>query len=233
MQLTRILSFASSIAAERLRLITPALAAQYACNPAAPRNPAIEAVEMIDPPPDLRISGTACLMPRNTARSRIEKTAVPIFRAGLLERPDRAAEPCVVIDDIEGSEFLDGTIDRALDIFFAQDVGELEDCVAAVLLAVPHCPIATLTIEVGDHDRSAFAGEPDRGGASDSTRRTCNNCNLLFEFAHDFSLLALKLARSTRASIVSILALQPACQLRKQGLETDARGPIERGFVFH
>src|SRR5271155_1990038 len=73
MQFTRILSFASSIDAERVRLITPAFAAQYACRPAAPRNPATEEVEMIDPPPLLRISGTACLMPRNTARSRIEK----------------------------------------------------------------------------------------------------------------------------------------------------------------
>src|SRR5271170_7292295 len=73
MQLTRILSLASSIDAERVRLITPAFAAQYACKPGAPRSPAIEAVEMMEPPPDLRISGTACLMPRKTARSRIEK----------------------------------------------------------------------------------------------------------------------------------------------------------------
>src|ERR1700688_3125417 len=73
MQLTRILSLANSIEADRVRLITPALAAQYACKPGAARSPAIDAVEMMEPPPVLRISGTACLMPRNTARSRIEK----------------------------------------------------------------------------------------------------------------------------------------------------------------
>jgi hypothetical protein len=37
MQLTRIISLASSLEAERVKLITPALAAQYACNPASLR----------------------------------------------------------------------------------------------------------------------------------------------------------------------------------------------------
>jgi hypothetical protein len=65
MQLTRILSLANSIQAERAKLITPALAAQYVWSPGAPHSPAIEAVEMIEPPPTLRISVTACLIPRN------------------------------------------------------------------------------------------------------------------------------------------------------------------------
>src|ERR1700676_1976557 len=162
MQLTRILSLASSIEAERVRLITPALAAQYACKPAAPRSPAIDAVEIIEPPPVLRISGTACLMPRNTARSRIEKLrsqfSALVFSSG-----------------------------PALDILLTRDVGELEDRVAAVLLAVSHRRLTTFAIKIGNHDRRAFARKPNRGRASDSARRTSDHCNLLFEFPHEFS----------------------------------------------
>src|ERR1700735_3131114 len=108
------------------------------------------------------------------------EAAVPIFRAGLLERPDRAAETGVVIDDVEASEFLDRAIDRALDVFFAGYVGELEYRVAAVLLAVPHRSVGALAIEIGNHDRGAFACESNCGGAADSARRTGDNCNLLF-----------------------------------------------------
>src|SRR5580704_4301504 len=72
MQLTRILSLANSIAADRVRLTTPAFAAQYACSPLNPRIPATEAVEIIDPPPTLRISGAACFLPRNTPRSKTD-----------------------------------------------------------------------------------------------------------------------------------------------------------------
>lgn len=69
MQLTRIESLANSTAAVRVRLITAAFAALYACGPAPARMPAIEAVEMIEPPPTARIGTMACLMPRKTPRS--------------------------------------------------------------------------------------------------------------------------------------------------------------------
>jgi hypothetical protein len=47
------------------------LAALYAARNPTPRRPATDEVEMIDPPPALRISGIEYLMPRNTARSRV------------------------------------------------------------------------------------------------------------------------------------------------------------------
>src|SRR5208337_2023969 len=115
------------------------------------------------------------------------EAAVPVFRTGFFERSDRAAQACVIIDDIEMSEFPGRAIDRALDVFFTRDVGKLEDRVAAVLPAVAHCGLAALTIKVGNHDRSSFARESNCGGAADSARRTSNDCNLLFEFTHDFS----------------------------------------------
>src|SRR6266446_6015435 len=112
MQLTRILSLAYSIDAERVRLMTPAFAAQYACNPGAPRSPAIEAVEMIEPPPNLRISGAAYLMPKNTAQQD-RKATVPVFAGGLFQRTDRAAETRVVIHDVETVKLLDRTIAKS------------------------------------------------------------------------------------------------------------------------
>src|SRR5215469_7859338 len=73
MQFTRILSLPSSSAAVRVRLITAALAALYAWRRKLPLIPAIDAVEMIDPPPALRIGSTECLIPKKTALSRIAK----------------------------------------------------------------------------------------------------------------------------------------------------------------
>ena len=115
------------------------------------------------------------------------EAAVRVFRAGLFERTDRATEAGVVVDDVEVSEFLDRAIDRALDIFLTRDVGELENCVAAVLFAFAYRALATFTIQIGDDDSGAFACEPYRGRAADSARRTCNNCNLLSSLLMCFS----------------------------------------------
>src|ERR1700704_1249622 len=70
MQLTRMRSWPKSIAADSVMLITAALAALYAARPDTPRNPATDEVEMIDPPPTLRIGSIEYLIPRNTARVR-------------------------------------------------------------------------------------------------------------------------------------------------------------------
>jgi hypothetical protein len=113
------------------------------------------------------------------------KSAVPVFGTGLLERADCAAETRVVIDDIEASEFLDRARDRAFDVPFAGNVGELEDRAAAVLLAIADRGLTALAIHIRDHDRGALARESDRGGPSDSTRRAGDYRYLLFKFTHD------------------------------------------------
>src|ERR1700691_1042287 len=71
MQLTRIRSWPRSIAADSVMLMTAAFAAAYAHSPATPRSPATDDVEMIEPPPTLRIGSTEYLMPRNTAGVRM------------------------------------------------------------------------------------------------------------------------------------------------------------------
>src|SRR4029450_11349719 len=71
MQFTRMRSGASSIATALVRLITAAFAAEYACGPSPPDNPATDAVLMIVPPPPCVFMRRApCLMPRKTLRSR-------------------------------------------------------------------------------------------------------------------------------------------------------------------
>jgi hypothetical protein len=51
-----------------------------------------------------------------------------------------------------------------------------------------HRALATLAIEIGDHDCGAFACESNCGSGADSARCTRNDGNLLFEFTHKFFL---------------------------------------------
>src|SRR6516162_7766761 len=69
MQFTRMRSGPSWSAAARVRLITAPLAAAYAAPYGEGRKEAIDDVEMIEPPPALRIGSTAYLIPRNTERN--------------------------------------------------------------------------------------------------------------------------------------------------------------------
>ncbi len=96
--------------------------------------PAIDAVEMIEPPPTLRIGATACLMPRKTLRRRIA-IVLSQFSTLMFSSGPTAAKPGVVIDDIEAAELLDRAIDGGLHNGLAGDVGLLEDGVVAVLAA--------------------------------------------------------------------------------------------------
>ena len=74
MALTRMRCGASSTATARVRLITAALAAEYACGPSPPLSPAIDAVLMKQPPcPCAFITRAPCFMPRNTPRTSTAK----------------------------------------------------------------------------------------------------------------------------------------------------------------
>src|SRR5258707_84222 len=97
-----------------------------------------------------------CPPPFPTSPRHQPPTPVRCFRGGLRDWPDRAAQPRIVVHDVEAAELLYRAIDRALDSFLAGDVGELKHRVAAVLFAVPHRSFAALAIKIGDNDRGAF-----------------------------------------------------------------------------
>ncbi len=113
------------------------------------------------------------------------KGTIPILDGGFFERADRAAEAGIVVHDVEAAEFLDRAIDGALDVLLAGDIGELENRVAAVLLAIAHRGLAAFLVEVGDDDGRALAREPDGRRASDAARRAGDDRNFLIEFSHD------------------------------------------------
>jgi len=72
--LTRMRSGASSTATARVRLITAAFAAEYACGASPPLSPAIEAVLMNDPPsPCAFITRAPYFIPSITPRTRTAK----------------------------------------------------------------------------------------------------------------------------------------------------------------
>jgi hypothetical protein len=63
---------------------------------APPRNPAIDAVEIIEPPPALRISGIECLMPRKTPRSKIANVRSQFSTVVSSMLPNAPASPALL-----------------------------------------------------------------------------------------------------------------------------------------
>jgi hypothetical protein len=136
---------------------------------------------MIEPPPNLRISGIFYVEKYLAQQDR--KAAVPVFGGGLLQRTDRAAETRVVIHDVEAVKLLDRTIDCTLDVLFARNVGELKHRVAAGLLALARGRVTALTIEIGDDNCGTLAGKPDCGAAADPASWAGYDCNLFSSLA--------------------------------------------------
>src|SRR5208282_4989517 len=60
----------------------------------------------------------------------------------------------------------------------------LKDRVAAVLLAIANRGFTAFDVQIGDHYRGAFAREPNRSAAADSTRRAGDHCDFALESAH-------------------------------------------------
>src|SRR2546426_10810126 len=65
-ELHRILSWTCSSAVALVKRRTAPLVAMYAASPGLPRNPAVDEIFTMEPPPARRIAGMACLVPRNT-----------------------------------------------------------------------------------------------------------------------------------------------------------------------
>ena len=92
-----------------------------------PFKPATDEVEIIEPPPALRIGPTECLMPRKTARVRTWKVVRKILDRNFFQVASGTADACVIVSDVEAAIFMHGAIDQGLDIGLAADVGALID----------------------------------------------------------------------------------------------------------
>ena len=118
------------------------------------------------------------LDPQEHAPRQHRESAIPVLDAGLLDRAERAGQPGVVEGDIEAAEFLDRAIDHRLDPGLVGDVGLLEHRAAAVFLALTHRRRAAVLVEVGDHNRCAFARETYRRRPAHPARRAGYHRNL-------------------------------------------------------
>src|SRR4029077_18257673 len=117
------------------------------------------------------------LHPEEYAADQNRLRPIPVLDLDLFQGSDRAADPRVVVDDVELAEFLDRAGDHRLHFAFRGNVGALEYRVAAVLLALADSGFAAIFVEIGDHDRCALAGESDRGGLADTARGAGYYCD--------------------------------------------------------
>src|SRR6266446_7934084 len=95
---------------------------------------------------------------------------VPALGADLLQRAECTDEAGIIISDVEAPELTDRAGDERLDVRLGGYVRFVEHGTAAVFLASAHCRRAAIFIQVGDHHRSAFAGEADSSGAAHTAR---------------------------------------------------------------
>ena len=94
---------AYSAAIDRVKLITPALAAPYADKPYSAIKPASDDMLMITPPPCAIITGNAHLLARKGAVRLTANARVPVVHRHVGHQPERTAGR-VVVQHIEPAE---------------------------------------------------------------------------------------------------------------------------------
>ena len=124
-------------------------------------------------------------MPMKTARSRIAKVRSQFSVGDFLDGAERAGQTGVVEHDVEFAVLRDRARDRRLDRGFGSDVGQLEDRVATVFLALADGGFSAVGVEVGDNDVGAFAGEASGGRAAHAAGGARDDRDFPFESAHD------------------------------------------------
>ena len=95
----------------------------------------MEAVEMIEPPPTLRISWIECLIPKKYTAQQNCVRSIPILGGDVLEWAKRANKACVIEGDVKATELSYRTSDHRLDVGFRRDIRPLEDGASAVFAA--------------------------------------------------------------------------------------------------
>src|SRR5262249_29437404 len=153
-------------AAARVRLITAPLAAADAAPYGDGRKEAIDDVEIIEPPPTMRIGSTACLMPRKTARS---KTAMVLSHSSALRasRTNGARRDSIFEHDITPPVFAACPLNERLDVLFVRHIGMVKDRTSASCGDFTDYLFAALGIQIRDHYGRAFPGQAQRSTSAD------------------------------------------------------------------
>src|SRR6266851_7548669 len=124
------------------------------------------------------------LHPKKHAAQQNRLRAIPVLDARTLDAPDRAGQAGVVVHHVQLAEFLYGALDSRLDVGLGGDVRPLKDGAATVFAAVAYRRFAAFIVEVGDDDRSAFAGETNGSHATHSAGGPSDYCYFAVESAH-------------------------------------------------
>jgi len=181
MQFARMLYLPYSSAATRVRLITPAFAAQYAVAPFSPTMPATDAVLMTTPPPRLTICGSAYFIPSQTPRKLIAMTRFELFFGHLGHERAVALDPRVVENDVEAAVLRDGFIDHRLRVNRFRNVRANREALPAFALDAALGVLRGLVVDVRRGDFGALAREQHRRRAAHPGSRTCDQRNFVLE----------------------------------------------------
>jgi hypothetical protein len=100
---------------------------------------------------------------------------------GVRGRCDRALDPRVVVEAIDGAISVKRGLNVILDLGGSRDICHDEACVAALLTEDPGGCLARVLVAIDHDDLGAAVGEPDRRGAANPVARAGDQDNLASE----------------------------------------------------
>src|SRR5713226_2181778 len=144
----------------------------------------MEAVEMIEPPPALRISGMEYLMPRNTPRRRTVWVRSQFSALISSSGPSAPTKPALLK---VMSRRPNSATARAMMLLISASA----ETSVFWKTARPACSrhsrtvaSAAVDVQIGNYHRRALGGEADSGGAADSAGGASDYCDFVVEPAH-------------------------------------------------
>ena len=106
-------------------------------------------------------------MPRRLTRTIV----VPVGDVELVDRRNRAGNSCIVEDDVEPAEALDGFPDGPFRVGLDGGIGDDAQRLRAGAFKLGHHAAGSIGVEIDHHDLCAFGGESACRGAADRRRR--------------------------------------------------------------
>jgi hypothetical protein len=86
----------------------------------------------------------------------------------MLDPAHRTNQAGVIVHHVQLAEFFYGAFDRRLDVTLTSDIGPLKNSAATIFTAFAHRRFAAFSVEVGDDDCRAFAGEANPSHTANS-----------------------------------------------------------------
>ena len=196
---TRMFFRAYSIAAVRVRLITPAFAALYSTEHVV-RGQAGDGSRVNDNATALRHHlGQGKAHPvKHTGKGNGDCT-LPCFNRHVADRSYCACRGDVVVQNVKSAKPIHRKLHHRLDLKRFAHVGLVKDGASPYLFGDS---TSVRFIDVNDNDCGAFSSEQFGRRSTDARCRACDEAHFILEFAHDYTLAWRRTRRSVYATLM-------------------------------